>query len=203
MDSVRRIVLPDGTKVMLNRNSTFSYNDNREAELIGEAWFNVAKDPDHPFTIHSDHLTVTVLGTEFNFCTQAEDGRSTLSLYSGVVELGHASGVDRLDTAGREFTFDPATERTDIRDFDMSAGVPEWLVAEGMLNLMSLGAIFDRIEEAYGVTITGREAVDTSRRYNFTLDRTLSIDEMMSALEYVNGHFGYTLDGRTITLDKK
>ncbi len=201
-DGVRHLVLADGTEVTLNRNTSFSYNDNREAELSGEAYFKVAKDPAHPFTIHSEHLDVRVLGTEFNFSTQTADGHSALSLYEGVVELAHAAGTHRLDTAGREFTLDHATAQTDIHDFDMSAGAPVWFTTS-MLNMMSLGDIFDSIESAYDIRIEGREAVDTSRRYNFTLDGALTIDEVMSALEYVNGNFGYTIDGSTITLDKK
>ncbi len=91
-DSIRHIVLSDGTEVILNRNSTFSYNDHREGELTGEAYFKVAKDPEHPFVIHSEELTVTVLGTEFNFRAHSGEEVSTLTLYEGTVQLNYAAG---------------------------------------------------------------------------------------------------------------
>lgn len=201
-DSVRRIVLPDGTKVTLNRNASFAYNDHREGELQGEAYFEVAKDPEHPFVIHSENLKVTVLGTEFDLNTMA-DGMSMISLYEGKVDLEYGAGTCLLEGAGNEFTLDNSTFETAIREFD-TAQHPEWLAEyETRLNIIGLGDIFDMIEVHYGVRIVNREAVDTSRRYNFTLEGAGTLESVMYALEYANGSFSYTIDGSAITLEEK
>jgi hypothetical protein len=206
-DSLRHIVLPDGTEVTLNRHTTFAYNDHRECELSGEAYFKVAKDADHPFVIYSDKVTATVLGTEFNFNTQTENKQSTLSLYSGVVQLDYAAGTQRLDRAGSELTLDRTTEVANVNDFD--AGVlPHWLTEEETedeyyINIIPLGEIFDLIETAYGVKILGQHTVDLSRKYNFILDKSVGIEGAMEALQFVVGGLDYRVTGTTITLDNK
>jgi ferric-dicitrate binding protein FerR (iron transport regulator) len=202
-DSLRRLILPDGTEITLNRNSTLSYNTDRECELVGEAYFKVAKDPEHPFLIHSGSLTVTVLGTEFNFRSRPEDTHSTLSLYSGSVQLDHAGGAHhRLDVAGHEIMFDYVTARADIRDFDTTRE-PEWLVAERGSRLFTLGEIFDQIESAYGLTILNRRVVDLNQQYNFRLDPSNSVRAAMSSLAFAGGKFDYTIQGKTILLEPK
>jgi ferric-dicitrate binding protein FerR (iron transport regulator) len=199
-DNIRYVVLHDGTEVTLNRHSTLSYNEDRESRLSGEAWFRVAKDAAHPFVIHSGRVKVTVLGTEFNFSARPEEGRSVLSLYSGVVDLDYGTGSTSLDTAGREFSLDHETGETAVSGFDPSRR-PRWLADEARSGIFGLNEIFDMIEARYGVSIVNRGAVDTTGRYNFMLDETGSIESVMSALQYAVDSFGYTISGNTVTLE--
>ena len=64
------IELPDGSSVMLNSNSTVSWNSsfndkNREILLKGDAFFKVAKNPDKPFIVVANNVSATALGTKF------------------------------------------------------------------------------------------------------------------------------------------
>lgn len=63
--------LPDGTTIYLAQNSTITYakrfvGKSRNVKLEGEAFFDVAKNPDKPFIIETKAATVKVLGTSFN-----------------------------------------------------------------------------------------------------------------------------------------
>lgn len=199
-DSVRQIVLADGTEVMLNRNSAFAYNENREVQLSGEAYFKVARDTLRPFVIRSEKMTVSVLGTEFNFNTDTGNGTSELSLYSGVVEIDHSGETDRLDLAGKELNLDHATNMAVVGDFDATKK-PQWVTeAEDVFNFMMLGEIFDAIEAAYGVTITGRESVDMTKQYNFRIDKSIPVADVMAVLKIMNIQLDYTIDGNIIEL---
>lgn len=74
------LVLPDGSKIWLNKNATISYNSDfgkfessnkniqkRNLKLNGEAFFDIARDEKHPFTIDVEgKAEVEVLGTSFN-----------------------------------------------------------------------------------------------------------------------------------------
>ncbi len=66
----KEIVLPDGTKVVLNNESSISYKEKfaggRNVQLTGEAFFDVVKNPAKPFTVQSEDILTTVLGTSFN-----------------------------------------------------------------------------------------------------------------------------------------
>ena len=65
------IVLSDGTTIRLNSESSLIFpekftNGKREVTLIGEAFFEVTRNPTMPFIVHTDNLKTTVLGTSFN-----------------------------------------------------------------------------------------------------------------------------------------
>ena len=64
--------LSDGTNVHLNAGTSLKYpvkfvkGKNREVFLNGEAFFNVAKEVNHPFIVNANEIDVRVLGTQFN-----------------------------------------------------------------------------------------------------------------------------------------
>lgn len=65
------VMLEDGSKVWLNAATKLVYTDlpffgERKLELTGEAYFDVASDPEKPFVIQSGDMTTQVLGTAFN-----------------------------------------------------------------------------------------------------------------------------------------
>jgi ferric-dicitrate binding protein FerR (iron transport regulator) len=67
---VKEITLSDGSVVRLNANSKLTIaadfnSDNRHIELEGQAHFEVSRNEELPFTVNSNHLNVTVLGTGF------------------------------------------------------------------------------------------------------------------------------------------
>lgn len=64
-------ILPDGTKILLSKNSKISYpksfeGNTREIILTGEGFFDVYHDSAHPFIIHTQGTNIRVLGTSFN-----------------------------------------------------------------------------------------------------------------------------------------
>lgn len=84
-------VLPDGTIVWLNANSSLQYDpmmdDNvRNVILHGEAYFDVKADAKHPFNVKTPYMTVTATGTEFN--VNAYDPSASVTLVEGKVNVG-------------------------------------------------------------------------------------------------------------------
>jgi len=84
--------LPDGSKVWLNSGSTITYDkqfgkDIREVVLSGEAFFDVVKNADKPFIIHTSSMDIKVLGTQFNVKSYANDKLSEASLIHGSIEV--------------------------------------------------------------------------------------------------------------------
>lgn len=84
--------LPDGTLVWLNSDSkVFVSKDfgrfKREVRLEGEAFFDVAKDKDHPFTVSYGETEVEVLGTKFNIRAYPDEIRTAASLVEGSIAL--------------------------------------------------------------------------------------------------------------------
>ncbi len=86
------IILDDGTKVWLDENSKLIYpksfdNGERKVELIGEAFFDVARNEEKPFLVTAKKSSIKVLGTTFNVNTQLPGERVEVFVETGKVEL--------------------------------------------------------------------------------------------------------------------
>lgn len=84
--------LSDGTKITLNSQSTITYpasftGNTREVTLNGEAFFDVKKDANHPFVIHTGKMNIKVLGTAFNVKSNAKDSVIETTLLRGAIEV--------------------------------------------------------------------------------------------------------------------
>jgi transmembrane sensor len=90
--SKSKIQLPDGTEVWLNGDSKIEYNENfngkfREVKLTGEAFFDVVKNKEKPFIIHTSEMDVKVLGTAFNVRSYPGEATTETALIRGSVEI--------------------------------------------------------------------------------------------------------------------
>jgi len=90
-NDIKEIVLPDGSNVSLNRNSSIKFpekfsKENRIIKFSGEAFFNITKNPKKPFVIKSNNAKVTVLGTSFNVKANT-DKEISVTVKSGKVKL--------------------------------------------------------------------------------------------------------------------
>ncbi len=91
------IMLPDGTTVILNSESSLTYASNyydeeRRVQLVGEAFFEVTEDPQKPFIVETEKLITTALGTSFNIHAYPED-LEEVTLVTGSVKIeSHESG---------------------------------------------------------------------------------------------------------------
>ena len=86
------LTLPDGTRVHLNACSELICGRNfngrqREVELIGEAYFEVAKDEKSPFVVKVGDLEIEALGTAFNIQAYPDDGKISTYLSRGRVQV--------------------------------------------------------------------------------------------------------------------
>ena len=88
-----KIVLPDGSQVWLNAGSNLDYNnavfnkDLREVTLNGEAYFDVTKNAEKPFIIHTKKMDVKVIGTAFNVRSYSYEKTAEASLIRGSIEV--------------------------------------------------------------------------------------------------------------------
>jgi len=92
LGSKTNIQLADGTKVWLNSGSKLripqKFEGNfREVTLIGEAFFDVKKDPTKPFVVRTSKLNIKVLGTTFNVKAYPEEGTIETTLVKGMVTI--------------------------------------------------------------------------------------------------------------------
>jgi transmembrane sensor len=93
------IYLSDGSVVWLKGESRLEYPKSftgatREVTLTGEAFFDVAKDQEKPFIIHSGNLTTRVLGTSFNIKAYESDESQEIAVVTGKVSVSVKGSAD-------------------------------------------------------------------------------------------------------------
>ena len=88
-----KIVLPDGSQVWLNAGSNLDYNNSsfnkglREVSLNGEAYFDVVKNAEKPFIIHTKKMDIKVIGTSFNVRSYSDEKFAEAALIKGSIEV--------------------------------------------------------------------------------------------------------------------
>lgn len=84
--------LSDGTKIWINSETTLKYpvqfvGDERNVELTGEAYFEVAHNENKPFYVLSGDQSIEVLGTQFNVSSYKDDEHIVTTLVEGKVNV--------------------------------------------------------------------------------------------------------------------
>ena len=183
------VVLPDGTKIWLNRNSQLSYNasfgkETRKVRLKGEAYFEVEHNPEKPFIIESNHTFTKVLGTKFNVSSYEKDSIICVSVVQGKVQFGISDSKEEsvILTNNCTGTFLKKTEglyKSTISDPNALA----WRTNRLVFSNSSLSNVIDELEDLYNINIV----VKSPEIYNCTFSGTFnnqSIDEIIKIMEY-------------------
>lgn len=153
------VVLPDGTRVMLNEDSELSYNPGnfnnakRQVSFNGEAVFQVAKDSIHPFSINATGLNVKVMGTTFNLFARKDMDVAELALQSGKVIFSSSVSDEKTIVLPNQIaTLNKSTGGISVRT--MAEGVQDataWQRNELVFRNASLKHVIATIEKNYRV----------------------------------------------------
>lgn len=96
-----QVTLPDGSVVILNRETQLSYRENfgkygRNVTLKGEAFFKITHDAENPFTVETENAKVRVLGTSFNVITNNDVNAVEVYVETGKVMVSDNTGEKNL-----------------------------------------------------------------------------------------------------------
>lgn len=189
-NATREVVLPDGTRLWLNRGATVSYPESfsdslRHVRLKGEAYFEVAKNAAKPFVVSSDNMSVKVLGTIFNFNTGSPSRPvAEVSLIEGSVEASSLKSPGQVVLSpGQKARLDYSAGRFTVENVDPHIDAV-W--HSGMISFdnATVSDIARTLERLYGVHIIVDPSVDTRRTYSGTIVRKGGIDSVLQLLQY-------------------
>jgi ferric-dicitrate binding protein FerR (iron transport regulator) len=188
---IKLLSLTDGSKVWLGPHSslayTYNYNDtSRELSLDGEAYFEVAHDPQRPFSVRTGKLVTTALGTAFNISTaNLADGHIQVSLVEGKVSVIAASFSCILKPGQMvQYSEDqviavPAAFR--VRE------VLDWKQGKLVFDGMPLKDVFAKLQTRLGCRIIMNSMVSGTRKVSGTFSAGESLDNILAAIQYVHG----------------
>lgn len=113
-----QLALADGTKVWLNSESSLKYpvqftGMNRQVELNGEAYFEVAHNVKKPFLVNTHEMNIEVLGTSFNVSAYADDETVHATLVEGKVKVHNNMGElkEKILVPNQQFVFNKEYNR--------------------------------------------------------------------------------------------
>jgi transmembrane sensor len=154
--ATRHIALADGTKIHLNKGTELRIVANqfnrrqREVWLTGEAFFDVAKNPEKPFIIHTGDMTTTVRGTSFNVKAYPQLGENVISVRSGKVEIGNTTQTYAILTHNKQLTYNTVNKTAQIAEsnWEDAAG---WQEGRLVLNGAGIEELKLRLLQQFGV----------------------------------------------------
>lgn len=176
------VTLSDGTRVMLNANSTLEYPASfddaevREVSLKGEAHFEVTKNPHRPFVVKAGEMQTQVLGTIFDVKAYRKDAPK-VTLMEGKVKVSNA------DTEIEMRPGQTATLQVDkIVVSKASSSASDWLEGDFDMDQVTLAEAMSDIGAWYNKTVVFQSQANMDKLIHFRFSRRASLQEIITAL---------------------
>lgn len=197
--------LADGSRVWLNSASSLSYptyfnGKERRVRVLGEAFFEITKDTEHPFVVDVGEMSITVLGTSFNVYSYPEDKMVVTTLNKGRIRL--TVGKQELELSpDKQAIFYKESGDIKVRSVDASM-YSAWLKGVFEFENLSLDVLTKQLSRWYDVDfvfidpeLAGRRFTGGIRKYN-----CLSV-----SLGYIAGttNVDFEIVGTTVYVRKK
>ncbi len=198
------VTLPDGSVVILNRETVLSYRSDygkneRIVSLSGEAFFEITPDQDKPFTIDAGKAKVKVLGTSFNVITDNPDAAVEVFVKTGKVMLSDNSGSNTLLLEpGYVGTID--SEKSD-RSFNENPNYMAWNTGVLVYDGQTLDIVFRDLKRVYNMDIIADDPSILQETWTSPINN--QAQETIIRLICYSFNLGYTKEGNVYHLSKK
>ncbi|MNK03729.1 fec operon regulator FecR [compost metagenome] len=197
-----QINLPDGTTVWLNALSSLRYPTvfnaaRRKVVLTGEAYFEVAKNPNQPFVVTTNGAgkaqDVTVLGTHFNINSYQNEDATKTTLLEGSVKVA-ASAQDVTIKPGQQAILNNTLK---VMNVDVTQAI-DWKNGNFYFNDENIESIMRKLARWYDIDVIYKGQIP-SIDFGGEISRTKKLSEVLKVLETTRTiHF--KIEGRRVTV---
>lgn len=201
----KRVTLPDGTTVILNACSQIEYpeffsKENRQVKLTGQAFFNVARNEDKPFIVHTDRFDVKVLGTQFDVKAYREDEILSVNVESGKVQVDMPEAMTRL--AANEKLIINTRNKSHHKETENSK-VAVWRTGNLLFSKTPVREVAKELERIYTCTIIFKEGQSFDNLISGEHSNQ-SLESVLKSLEHTSGiHYKLNLNNNRVLLYKE
>ncbi|MGI8635580.1 MAG: FecR family protein, partial [Segetibacter sp.] len=211
--SVSKIVmLPDGSKVVLEKNSKITYLtafnnlSKRKLYLSGTALFEVHKNPAKPFLVFTNGLITEVLGTKFIIHSIDSGKKVSVEVISGIVsvysfidkgsneETGHKKLNSLILTVNQKASYS-GEDKTLMASIVSNPVVVSTQPINFRYENTSIDSVFKSIEQAYGINIIYDEKSLAKRTFTATLATETMFEKMDIICKALNARYEI-IDGK-------
>lgn len=172
-----QVILPDGSKVWLNAESTIKFQvpfqeDSRNIDIVGEAFFDVVKNPDQPFVVQSGSVRVKVLGTRFNYKAFAEDENIEVVLEEGKIALNLQNNAGNKETIlhpGDRAVIEKESSKTIVKNENINKYIA-WHTGKLVFDNSPMSEVAQLLERWYGVEVQVLDSEIMNYRFTTTFE---------------------------------
>lgn len=194
-----RVVLSDGSKVLLNAASSLTYpttfnGKDRSVELKGEGYFEIAKNAAMPFIVKADDVDVRVLGTHFNISAYPDDPNITTTLIEGAVSM-HKGRRERLLKPGQQGTAQKNLSSISVQHVDTEQAMG-WVNGNFVFKDLNIKEVMKIVSRWYDVDAEYRGNAQF-KKFGGITSRYGNITELLDYMK-ITGGVNYKIEGRKI-----
>ena len=200
--SKTQIVLPDSTHVWLNSGSELQYPSdftarNRQVTMKGECFFDVTKDPKHPFIVDGSKLRLKVYGTQFNVNEDRFTKGTDVTLISGKVEVYNQNNqlLSQLNP-GEQLVYNNGLSQ--VQKTQNPEALTSWINNMLIFNNQPFEEVINYLEKWYGVTITLDKTLYYNYNYTFKV-KTESLREVLELISFITP-IDYRIEGEKVAI---
>lgn len=193
--------LPDGSKVVLNANSSLVFPNNfsaerRDVSLSGEAYFEVVEDVNRPFVVESGGYATRVLGTSFVVKRNYVLNDLEVALRTGKVQVT-GNGASEVLVPGEKVNIDLDNSIIAKSTFD-DMEYFGWTKGILYFQEVSFDEVVDRLERWYGVFITVENMPSTNKKYSGHFENE-NLENVLEGLSFIN-KFDYSINNKKVMI---
>lgn len=202
LGSQTRITLPDGTVAVLNSGSILKYplsygKKERNVHLVGEGYFEVAKDTKKVFQVYTEDMKIEVTGTVFNIRSYPEDHFAEVSLIEGGVDVSASEKLIHLKPDEKAIF-----NRTTGQLYSQAAeSYKSALWTTGWLSFVnsSFTDILKDIERKYNIKIHIESNKAEQEFFTGSINLEMSLQEVFNFID-VDKKYSFEISGNTVIL---
>lgn len=196
-----QVILSDGTKVWLNAKSSLKFpaafkGSQRQVELSGEGYFEVAHRKNQPFFLTAKGMTVQVLGTHFNVSAYYDDNKVTASLLEGAINASYKTETFLL-RPGQQALLRGNIGTFNKQSFDTDE-VMDWKNGYFIFRSEPIDEIMKKISRWYNIQVE-YQGKSTKEAFGGKYLKSNSLKELLSSLE-LTGAVKFKVQGRRVTV---
>lgn len=185
-----QVLLSDGTRIWLNSETELTYpthfaGNERKVTLVGEAYFEVAKNKEKPFIVNANGMEVRVLGTSFNVSCYTSDGTFSTTLVEGSVAIKAASNKTTTLAPSEQFTFSKEKNETTVRIVNTEL-FTSWMDGKYIFKDATLDEIIRKLQRWYDFSVRYEDENLKHNRYSLEIDRNTKLDQLLEVISYTS-----------------
>lgn len=199
-----QVVLADGTRIWLNAASSLKFpqaftGKERLVELTGEAYFEVAKNKNHPFVVQANGTRVQVLGTHFNVNAYTDNDKLTTTLLEGSVQMSSNNATVMLQPGQQGVAMiGGATIKVGPADIQQ---VMAWKNGFFIFRDLNITEVMKQVARWYDIDVEYQDEDVKINEFGGTISKYKNINELLDVMVLTRS-IHYKIEGRRVIIMK-